>query len=111
MKIIVTGGAGFIGSALVRHLVGARGDQVLTIDKLTYAGNRANLAAVAGCANHRLEVLDICDAERLRGLLFDFGEVRFPWLAGSAQALQQRIRAHAPDRRCHRRRNENLLGR
>ncbi|MXW52241.1 MAG: NAD-dependent epimerase/dehydratase family protein, partial [Gammaproteobacteria bacterium] len=73
MKIIVTGGAGFIGSALVRHLVGVRGDQVLTIDKLTYAGNRANLAAVAGCANHRLEVLDICDAERLRGLLFDFG--------------------------------------
>ena len=73
MKIIVTGGAGFIGSALVRHLVGVRGDQVLTIDKLTYAGNRANLAAVAGCVNHRLEVLDICDAERLRGLLFDFG--------------------------------------
>ena len=73
MKIIVTGGAGFIGSALVRHLVGVRGDQVLTIDKLTYAGNRANLATVAGCANHRLEVVDICDAERLRGLLFDFG--------------------------------------
>ncbi|MYF48572.1 MAG: dTDP-glucose 4,6-dehydratase [Gammaproteobacteria bacterium] len=73
MKIIVTGGAGFIGSALVRHLVRARGDQVLTIDKLTYAGNRANLATVAGCAYHRLEVLDICDAERLRGLLFDFG--------------------------------------
>ncbi len=73
MKIIVTGGAGFIGSALVHHLVRVRGDQVLTIDKLTYAGNRANLAAVAGCANHHLEVVDICDAERLRGLLFDFG--------------------------------------
>ena len=73
MKIIVTGGAGFIGSALVRHLVRVRGDQVLTLDKLTYAGNRANLAAVAGCPNHRLEVVDICDAERLRGLLFDFG--------------------------------------
>ena len=73
MKIIVTGGAGFIGSALVRHLVRVRGDQVLTIDKLTYAGNRANLAAVAECAHHRLEVVDICDAERLRGLLFDFG--------------------------------------
>ena len=73
MKIIVTGGAGFIGSALVRHLVRVRGDQVLTIDKLTYAGNRANLAAVAGCANHRLEVVDICDAQRLRPLFFDFG--------------------------------------
>ena len=73
MKITVTGGAGFIGSALVRHLVRERGDQVLTIDKLTYAGNRANLAAVAACAHHRLEVLDICDAERLREVLCDFG--------------------------------------
>ena len=72
MKIIVTGGAGFIGSALVRHLVGVRGDEVLTIDKLTYAGNRANLAAVGECAGHRLEVVDICDADRLRPLFFDF---------------------------------------
>ena len=73
MKVIVTGGAGFIGSALVRHLVRVRGDEVLTIDKLTYAGNRANLDSVAECPNHRLEVVDICEAERLRGLFFDFG--------------------------------------
>ena len=72
MRIIVTGGAGFIGSALVRHLVRVRGDEVLTIDKLTYAGSRANLAAVADCANHRLKVADICDAERLRALFSEF---------------------------------------
>ena len=72
MKIVVTGGAGFIGSALVRHLVGVRGDQVLNLDKLTYAGNPANLAAVAGCAKHRLETVDVCEAERVRSLIFDF---------------------------------------
>ena len=52
MGSIVTGGAGFIGSALVRHLV-AQGEEVLTIDALTYAGNMASLMAVEGKANHR----------------------------------------------------------
>ena len=72
MKVVVTGGAGFIGSALVRHLVGVRGDEVLNLDKLTYAGRPENLAAVADCANHRLETVDICDAARVRSLIFDF---------------------------------------
>ena len=72
MKVIVTGGAGFIGSALVRHFVSIRNDQVLTVDKLTYAGNRANLAAVAQSPNHRLETVDVCDRERIRSLVFDF---------------------------------------
>ena len=48
MRVIVTGGAGFIGSALVRHLVLERGYDVLNIDKLTYAGNLASLRAVEG---------------------------------------------------------------
>jgi len=61
MRIIVTGGAGFIGSALVRHLVLEVGAEVLTFDKLTYAGNLANLAAVEGRANHRFVKADICD--------------------------------------------------
>ncbi len=70
--MVVTGGAGFIGAALVRALVLRRGDQVLTIDKLTYAGRRANLSEVADCPNHRLEVADICDGEHMRKLMFGF---------------------------------------
>ena len=72
MNVLVTGGAGFIGSALVRHLVAERGDEVCTVDKLTYAGNRANLASVDGRDGHRFEELDICDAASVRVLLADF---------------------------------------
>jgi dTDP-glucose 4,6-dehydratase len=60
MTVIVTGGAGFIGSALVRALV-ADGERVVTVDKLTYAGNLANLAPLAGSARHVFVRADICD--------------------------------------------------
>ena len=59
MTVLVTGGAGFIGSALVRALVGD-GERVVTIDKLTYAGNLDNLAAVLACAKHTFIRADIC---------------------------------------------------
>ena len=72
MRVLVTGGAGFIGSALVRHLVAGRGEEVCTVDKLTYAGNPANLASLEGRANHRFEALDICDAASMRSLVADF---------------------------------------
>lgn len=61
MRILVTGGAGFIGSALVRYLVGEVGAEVLTVDKLTYAGNRASLRLVENAPNHRFLKADICD--------------------------------------------------
>ena len=66
--ILVTGGAGFIGSAVVRRLVGA-GKRVINLDKLTYAGNRESLKQVADAPNHRLVVGDICDAELVLRLL------------------------------------------
>lgn len=59
--VIVTGGAGFIGSALCRHLVGRRGWRVTNVDKLTYAANLASLAPIAGAQGYRLVKADICD--------------------------------------------------
>jgi dTDP-glucose 4,6-dehydratase len=61
MKIVVTGGAGFIGSAVVRHLIAHTPHEVLVLDKLTYAGNRASLAAVEGDPRYRFIRADICD--------------------------------------------------
>ncbi len=59
--ILVTGGAGFIGSALVRHIVRETGDRVVNLDKLTYAGNLESLAEAASNPRHLLEQVDICD--------------------------------------------------
>ncbi len=72
MRVMVTGGAGFIGSALVRYLVSEIGADVLNIDKLTYAGNLASLQSVQGAANYRFLRADICDRSKLRQAFDDF---------------------------------------
>lgn len=61
MRVLVTGGAGFIGSAVCRHLVGELGAEVLNIDKLTYAANLNSLADISRRPNYRGQVADICD--------------------------------------------------
>jgi dTDP-glucose 4,6-dehydratase len=71
MKVIVTGGAGFIGSNLVRLLV-SRGHEVLNIDKLTYAGNLASLADIEGLPNYRFLHADICDAAAMQAAFAEF---------------------------------------
>jgi dTDP-glucose 4,6-dehydratase len=71
MKILVTGGAGFIGSNLV-HLLIERGHTVLNVDKLTYAGNLASLSNVEDHANYRFVQADICDASAMRSLFAEF---------------------------------------
>ncbi len=64
-RILVTGGAGFIGSALVRHIINETNDSVVVVDKLTYAGNLASLAPVAGSERFAFEQVDICDRAAL----------------------------------------------
>ena len=66
MKILVTGGAGFIGSAVIRHLIGHTSHEVVNLDCLTYAGNLSTLDGVALNARYRFERVDICDADEVR---------------------------------------------
>jgi dTDP-glucose 4,6-dehydratase len=64
-KILITGGAGFIGSALIRHLINNTSDEVVNLDKLTYAGNLQSLEMVADDLRYHFERVDICDADEL----------------------------------------------
>jgi dTDP-glucose 4,6-dehydratase len=71
-RFLVTGGAGFIGSAVVRRLVEKSKHQVLVLDKLTYAGNLESLATVAGNPRYRFEQVDIVDTAALRPVFEEF---------------------------------------
>lgn len=72
MKILVTGGAGFIGSAVIRHLIADTAHQVLNVDKLTYAGNLESLADASKSERYRFEQIDICDREALQKAFSEF---------------------------------------
>lgn len=68
MKVLITGGAGFIGSAVVRLLINETDVAVINVDKLTYAGNLDSLHSIAGSAQYRFEHADICDRSRLAAI-------------------------------------------
>ena len=72
MRILVTGGAGFIGSALIRHLLGDSEHQVLNLDKLTYAGNLESLAGVADSPRYQFVQADIGDRAAVGAALAQF---------------------------------------
>ena len=65
MKILVTGGAGFIGSAVIRYIINSTDDSVVNVDKLTYAGNLDNLKGVSSSERYAFEKVDICDLPEL----------------------------------------------
>jgi dTDP-glucose 4,6-dehydratase len=84
MRILVTGGAGFIGSAVVRHLVLEKGYDVLTVDKLTYAGTLTSIQAVDGRPNHRFLKADICDRTAIADAFASFRPERVMHLAAES---------------------------
>lgn len=71
MKIIVTGGAGFIGSALVRQLISETDATVVNIDKLTYAGNLDSLGQARNHPRHVFERIDICDRKEVERIFYE----------------------------------------
>jgi dTDP-glucose 4,6-dehydratase len=72
MRIVVTGGAGFIGSAVCRLLIGQTDHEVCNLDKLTYAGNLDSLRDISGNPRYRFVHADICDRDAIERLFADF---------------------------------------
>lgn len=72
MRIFVTGGAGFIGSALIRHLIENTSHEVFNFDKLTYAGTLSTIERVAGSKRYHFVQGDICDAAAVRSAILNF---------------------------------------
>ena len=84
MRVIVTGGAGFIGSAVVRHLVLEKGYEVLNVDALTYAGYLPSLKAVDGKSNYRFLHANICDRRAMEQAISGFRPDRIMHLAAES---------------------------
>ena len=68
MRILITGGAGFIGSALVRHIIDSTEHSVINLDCLTYAGNLENLTSIDTSSRYNFENVDICDFQAVQSV-------------------------------------------
>lgn len=82
--LFVTGGAGFIGSALIRRLIELSDYHIVNIDKLTYAGNLESLISVAESDNYHFEQADICDAEKMTALFQQYNPTAVMHLAAES---------------------------
>ena len=72
MKILITGGAGFIGSAVIRHLINNTNHEVLNLDKLTYAGNLESLTSIESNKRYSFIKADICNLAQLKKIFNEF---------------------------------------
>jgi len=72
LKLIITGGAGFIGSALIRYLINTTNTVVMNVDKLTYAGNLDSLVSITDSPQYNFAQVDICDAKALQTIFTEF---------------------------------------
>ena len=83
-RFLVTGGAGFIGSAVIRHLISMTSAEVLNIDKLTYAGNLESILAVSDNPRYAFLEADICDAEAMKRAFSEFQPTHVMHLAAES---------------------------
>ena len=84
MKVLVTGGAGFIGSAVIRHIIENTQDTAINVDKLTYAGNKASLDSVAADQRYIFEQVDICDSAEMARVFRQYQPDRVMHLAAES---------------------------
>jgi dTDP-glucose 4,6-dehydratase len=84
MKFLVTGGAGFIGSSVIRHLIHDLGHEVVNVDKLTYAGNLESLELVTNSPLYSFEHIDICDINLLKKVFYKHNPDKIMHLAAES---------------------------
>jgi dTDP-glucose 4,6-dehydratase len=72
VKLLITGGAGFIGSAVIRHIIDNTNHSVVNVDKLTYAGNLESLVSIKDDARYAFEQVDICDAKEIKRVFNEY---------------------------------------
>ena len=71
-KLLITGGAGFIGSAVIRHIIDNTNHSVVNVDKLTYAGNLESLSFIENNSRYAFEQVDICDAKEIKRVFNEY---------------------------------------